>query len=69
MSSQLSHLPHQAKFFVLNKNKDGFAISLRGIRFRSLTILNINKFGINVRLDRDRKPQVTHFFVTHCYLN
>ena len=68
MSSQLSHLP-QAKFFVLNKNKDGFAISLRGIRFRSLTILNMNKFGIKVRLVRDRKPQVTHFFVTHCYLN
>ena len=68
MSSQLSHLP-QAKFFVLNKNKDGFAISLRGIRFRSLTILNMNKFGINVRLARDRKHQVTHFFVTQCYLN
>ena len=68
MSSQLSHLP-QAKFFVLNKNKDGFAISLRGIRFRSLTILYMNKFGINVRLARNRKPQVTHFFVTQSYLN
>ena len=68
MSSQLSHLL-QAKFFVLNKNKDGFAISLRVIRFRSLTILNTNKFGINVRLARKRKPQVMHFFVTHCYLN
>ena len=68
MSSQLSHLP-QAKFFVLNKNKDGLAISLRGVRFRSLTILNMNKFGINVRQAQNRKPQVTHFFVTQCYLN